>query len=192
MSWSSGPPAPGRYVPAEVYGDGADPPGGPLLRWLLLGGALLLAGLALLVAVLLGSRQDGGAVAGGPSTSSSGTAPSPSPPGGGHEDSAEVARAWVGAMRTGDHRTAFDLSCVQLREAVTAGTPSGDPAEQLGAYFRDRVLDGDTFTAARLERVDFDDVTRTDVITFTLTVEDGGRVPLDVFVRSDGTVCDFL
>ena len=182
MTWPSGPPpAPGRYVPPEAYGDGAEPTGRPLLPWLLLGGVLLLGGLGLLVAVVLGSRGDVGAVAADPSAS----APAGRTP-------AQVARAWVEALRTGDHRTAFDLSCAQLRAAAAAGAAGGDPAEALGAYFSDRVLDGGSFSAATLQEVDRDEVSRTDVFTFSLEVGEGPTVRLDVFVISDGTVCDFL
>ena len=182
MSRPSGPPpVPGRYVPPAAYGDGAEESGRPLLPWLLLGGALLLGGLGLLAAVLLGSRGDGDVVAADPSTSGpAGSAPE------------QVARAWVEALRTGDYRTAFDLSCAQLRAAAAAGAPGADPADRLGGYFFDRVLDGGSFSAATLEDVDRDEVSRTDVVTFSLEVAQGPSVRLDVFVISDGTVCDFL
>ena len=195
-------PAPGPYVPPTAYGPpagGPEPPGRPLLPWLLLGGVLLLGGLGMLLALLLGGREDGDAPAAdatatasvpGPGTSPPGTTPDPD--GGRYEGSGQVAQAWVEAMRAGDHKTAFDLSCVQVQVSATASAPGGDAAEQLGAYFRDRVLDGDGFRAATLEGVDFDEASGTDVVSFTLTADDGRRVPLQVFVIRDGTVCDFL
>ena len=198
MSWSSDPPRPGPYVPPAAYGsgDGGDAPDRPLLPWLLVGGAVLLGGVGVLLVVLLRSRDDGDAAAAGPSTSSAPGGPSsPStltPDGGTYEHSERVARAWVEAMRSGDYRTAFDLSCAQVQVAATAGAPGGDAAEQLGATFVDRILDGGSFTAATLEEIDFDEISRTDVVTFSLTAEDGRTVPLDVFVISEGTVCDFL
>lgn len=182
MSRPSGPPpVPGRYVPPAAWGDGVEGPARPLLPWLLLGGALLLSGLGLLAVVLLGGRADGDAVTAAPSTSEPV-----------RSDPEEVARAWVEAMRSGDHRTAFDLSCAQLRAAAAAGAPGGDPAERLGAYFSDRVLDGGSFSAATPAGVDRDEVSGTDVVTFSLEVGEGPSVRLDVFVTSDGTVCDFL
>ena len=196
--YGSPPPTPGPYVPPAVYGpaDGGEPPSPPLLPWLLVGGALLVGCLGLLLAVLLGARGgDDGAAAPDPSAAAPGSPSSPGPPpadGGIYEGSEEVAQAWVEAMRSGDYRTAFDLSCVQVQVAATASAPGRDAAEQLGAYFFARVLDGGTFTAAALEGVDFDEASDTDVVTFTLTTADGGQVPLKVFVISDGTVCDFL
>ncbi len=195
MARPDGTPAPGPYVPPAVYGpaDGREPPRRPLLPWLLVGGALLVGSVAVLLVVLLGARDDGTATAADPTASGASPSPGPrTPDGGRYEDSERVARAWVEAMRTGDHRTAFDLSCPNLQAAAAAGALGGDAAEELGAYFVDRVLDGRGFTAATVEQVDHDEVSDTDVVSFSLIADDGTTVLLDLFVLPAGTVCDFL
>jgi hypothetical protein len=180
----SQPHRPGSYVPPAVYGSGNG--GGPLVPWLVVGGAVLVSGLGLLLVVLLGGRDPGGA----PAAVAAAGSPS-APDGGSYADSDDVARTWVEAMRTGDHPTAFGLSCAQVRAAAAASAPGANGAEQLGAYFLDRVLDGDGFTAATLEGVDFDASSDVDVAGFTLTADDGRSVPLEVLVVADGTVCGF-
>jgi hypothetical protein len=188
-----------------------------LLPWLLGAGALL-AGFAMLLVLLLGDQGDEpsavadlGATAtvepaapatgsatppatgsATPSLTGSATRSTPGDDAGGRfERSGETARRWVEAMAAGDFASAFALSCAEVQDSAVASAEDGDGAASLGDYFFQQVLGGDSFETVTLHEVRYDAVSGTDLVSFTLTADDGAERPLVLYVISDGTVCDF-
>jgi hypothetical protein len=201
-----------------MYGQPLQPPQPPpppkknLLPWLIVGAAVLLSGLGVLLVVLLRGdatpRRDAAASA-APPTSAAGASPSRSAhaglPGGAQvadEDtgvgqakfagSGDVALGWVQAMADGDFKTAYDLSCADVRQSATDAAAGGDPASTLGSYFFDQTLSGRGFTDGSFDSIIYSSESDSDIASFTLQLDDGQEFVLLVYVQSDGTVCDFV
>jgi hypothetical protein len=198
------------------YGPAAPPPPPKrtnLLPWLIVGGAVLLSAIGILLVVLL--RGDGttdvprAATSSSAATASS-TAPSSSPaahgglPGGAQvadqntggqarfAGSDQIALTWVQAMADRDFRTAYDLSCADVRQSATDAAAGDDPAPTLGSYFFERTLSGHRFSDGTLDSIIYSQDSDSDIASFTLQLDDGEEFLLLVYVQSDGTVCDFI
>jgi hypothetical protein len=126
-----------------------------------------------------------------PATSSAPSSAPAEPDSGRFDGSGDVAQQWLDAMAAGDFQTAFDLSCAEVQAASVGSAPEGDGASALGDYFFRQVLGVDGFSTATLDGVRYDAASDTDVASFTLRTDDGGSLPLAVYVIADGTVCDF-
>ena len=210
-------PPPGGYGQPGPYGAPPQPPGKPnLLPWFIVGGAVLLSGLGILLVVLLrgDDTSDPRNAASGSTpaaSSSSADADAGEPtradlPGGArvaeedagadrsrYEGSAAVALAWVQAMAEGEFQAAYDLSCADVQASATAAAAGeNDPAWELGTYFFEQTLGGHGFTDGTFDSIDYDEASDSDIASFTLQLDDSAQFLLLVYVRPDGTVCDFI
>lgn len=209
---SFGPPPLGYGAPGPY---GQPPRKTNLVPWLIAGGAVLLSALGILLVVLLrdaGSRTPTAAMSSAavPSSSSAAAAGPSGPrhaglPGGAHvadkdtgagrarfARSGATALAWVRAMADGEFRTAYDLSCAEVKQSATAAAEGGDPARSLAASFFEHTLSGRGFTDGSFDSVMYNSASDSDIASFTLRLDDGEEFVLLVYVQSDGTVREFV
>lgn len=202
------------YGPFDPYGRRLPHPSPTarknLLPWVVLAAAAVVSGLGVLFVVLLHPPATIGTATAGtsPSTSSSAAATTGAPaggaPGGGEvadrssggrarfPGSARVALSWVRAMADGDVRTAYDLSCAQVRRSATDAVAGGDPAQALGGYFFQKTLGGRRIGGGTFDSIIYNQDAASDIASFTLRLDDGEEFLLLVYVQGDGTVCDFV
>jgi hypothetical protein len=209
---SYGPPHHGRpgHPPQGPYGGPPPRPKRNLLPWLIVGGALLIFGLGLLLVLVLtrdeGTRtQSAGSLSSSPSSSvrSGREAATWNLPGGArgaastgtrqgaYAGSGEVALGWVQAMADGDFQTAYDLSCGEVQQAAASVAEGGDPAWALATSFFEHTLGGAGFSESSFDGVEHSADSDSDVVSFTLRLDNGEEFLLLVYVDPAQSVCDF-
>jgi hypothetical protein len=105
----------------------------------------------------------------------------------------EVALGWMNGMLARDFQSAYDLTCSDLQAlAEQNATADLTPPEVVGAAFFGSALGGQGFTDGTFDSLEYDSANDVDVATFTLVLEDGSSKSVQLWVRSDLTVCNWV
>jgi hypothetical protein len=212
----SQPSPPGPYGPPAPYGQpaGGYPPGGGLpppkqnnaLPWIIVGSAVLLSGLGLLLVVLL-TGDDSSPTAAVATSAATAAEPAGTPdqnPSGGaafsstasgdeplYEGSPDAAIGYMNALLARDNQRAYDLACDadrELMDVVSAATRRPAP-DVLAQTFYESNTNGEFMTGGTFDGLSHDLFTSTDQANFTVQLESGDEVQVQVVVDRDLGVC---
>jgi hypothetical protein len=211
------PPSPsGPYGPPAPYGQpaGGYPPGGSLpppkqnnvLPWIIVGSAVLLSGIGLLIVVLLTGDDSAptAAVAKSaattaepadtPSDDQSGAAGFSSAAGGDeprYAGSPDAAIAYMDALLARDNQKAYDLACEADRglvDVLSAATGTSPP-DVLAQTVYDQKTHGEFMTGGTFDGLSHDIFSSLDQANFTVQLESGDEVQVQLDVDRDLGVC---
>ena len=207
---------PGPYGPPAPYGQpaGGYPPGPPppkqgnALPWIIVAGAVLLSGIGLLLVVLL-TGDDSPETA--PVATSAATTAEPadtsssdeSPSGGvgfssaasGDEPlyagSPDAAIAYMDALLARDNQKAYDLACEADRGlvGVLSAATGQSPPDVLAQTVYDQKTNGEFMTGGTFDGLSHDIFSSLDQANFTVELESGAEVEVQLDVDRDLGVC---
>ena len=209
-----GPPPPyGPPVAGYPPGGGPPPPKqSNALPWIIVGGAVLLSGLGLLLVVLLTGDDSSptAAVATSVATSAA-TSAAPEPadssqenPSGGagfssaaggdeplYEGSPDAAIDFMNALLARDNQKAYDLACEADRGlvAVLSAATGKSPPDVLAQTVYDQKTNGQFMTGGTFDGLSHDLFSSLDQANFTVQLESGDEVEVQLDVDRDLGVC---
>jgi hypothetical protein len=209
-------PSPGPYGPPAPYGQpaGGYPPGGSrpppkqnnALPWIIVGSAVLLSGLGILLVVLL-TGDDSSPTAADATSAATPQEPvdssSENPSGGAgfssadsgdeplYEGSPDAAIAYMDALLARDNQTAYDLACETDRGLVDvlAAATSTSPPDMLAQTVYDQKTNGEFMAGGTFDGLSHDIFSSLDQANFTVELESGDVVEVQVDVDRDLGVC---
>ena len=110
------------------------------------------------------------------------------------DGSGDVALGWMNAMLSRDFPAAYDLTCSDLHDLAEKNAPAAGltPPEVVGAAFYRSALDDKGISDGSMDSLDYDPSNDVDVATFSLTLGDGSSKSVQLWVRADLTVCNWV
>jgi hypothetical protein len=208
-----GPPAPyGQPGQPGPYGPpGGYPPSGPLpppkqnnaLPWIIVGSAILLSGIGILLVVLLTGSDPSPKAAVASTTATPADSSQDNPSGAAtfssaaagdeplYEGSPEAAIDFMNALLARDNQKAYDLACEADRTLVDVlSAATGDsPPDFFAQTVYDTKTNGQFMTGGTFDGLSHGFMTSLDEANFTVQLESGDEVEVQVDVDRDLGVC---